>query len=103
MAEGSFTGADGHAGSGKAEVVQAPGGERSLVFTEFDVDPGVEVEVYLTPDTETVDDRVELGGLKGNVGDQQYEIPADADLARYDSVVLWCTPFTVRIATAGLR
>ena len=103
IAEGSFTGADGHAGSGKAEVVQAPGGERSLVFTEFDVDPGVAVEVYLTPDTETVDDRVELGGLKGNVGDQQYEIPADADLARYDSVVLWCTPFTVRIATAGLR
>jgi Electron transfer DM13 len=102
LADGTFTGADGHAGSGKAEVVQAPGGERSLVFTEFDVDPGVEVEVYLTPDTETVDDRVELGGLKGNVGDQQYEIPADADLARYDSVVLWCTPFTVRIATAEL-
>lgn len=103
LAAGSFTGADGHAGSGRAEAVQAPGGGRSLVLTQFDVDPGVDVEVYLTTDTESVDDRVELGGLKGNVGDQQYEIPPDADLARYDSVVLWCTPFTVRIATAELR
>ena len=73
-----------------------------LTFTDFDVDPGVEVEVYLTPGTDSVDDRVELGGLKGNVGDQQYEIPADADLRRYDTVILWCTPFTVRIAVAPL-
>ncbi len=103
LAAGSFTGQDGHAGSGKAEVIEAPGGERSLVFTEFDVDPGVDVEVYLTPDDSAVDDRVELGGLKGNVGDQQYGIPAGTDLSRYDSVVLWCTPFTVRIATSELR
>ena len=62
-------------------MVEQPGGERLLTFTEFDVDPGVDVDVYLTPSTESVADRVELGGLKGNVGDQQYEIPADADLA----------------------
>jgi Electron transfer DM13 len=73
-----------------------------LTFTDFDVDPGVDVEVYLTPGTDSVDDRLELGGLKGNVGDQQYEIRADADLRRYDTVILWCTPFTVRIAVAPL-
>ena len=83
-------------------MVEQPGGERVLTFTEFDVDPGVDVEVYLTPSTESVDDRVELGGLKGNVGDQQYEIPADADLREYSNVILWCTPFTVRIAVAEL-
>ena len=49
-----------------------------------------------------VSDRVELGGLKGNVGDQQYEIPADTDLGAYSYVVLWCKPFTVRIAVAAL-
>jgi hypothetical protein len=102
LAAGEFVGRDGHAGSGTAEVVQAPDGARTLTFTDFDVDPGVEVEVYLTPDVGSVDDRVELGGLKGNVGDQQYEIPPGADLKRYDAVVLWCTPFTVRIATAEL-
>jgi hypothetical protein len=103
LAAGQLTGQDGHAGSGNAEVISSPDGERTLVFTDFDVDPGVDVQVYLTPDTEGVDDRVELGGLKGNIGDQQYSIPGDADLSRYDSVVLWCTPFTVRIATAELQ
>ncbi len=102
LASGPFEGADGHAGSGTARVVEQPGGERLLTFTEFDVDPGVDVEVYLTPSTESVEDRVELGGLKGNVGDQQYEIPADADLREYHNVILWCTPFTVRIAVAEL-
>jgi len=103
LARGEFAGADGHAGSGTATVVGEPGGERVLTFTEFDVDPGPMIEVYLVPgDGTDVSDRVELGGLKGNVGDQQYTIPADADLGRYTTVVLWCTPFTVRIAVAEL-
>ena len=85
-----------------ATVVKETSGERTLTFTDFDVDPGVEVEVWLTQDESSFDDRVELGGLKGNVGDQQYELPEDADLTRYDTVVLYCTPFTVRIAVAPL-
>jgi hypothetical protein len=90
-------------GSGVATVVQQPGGRRLLTFSRFDVDPGVDVDVYLVPaDGSDVSDRVELGSLKGNVGDQQYEIPAEADLNRYATVVLWCNPFTVRIAVAPL-
>lgn len=103
LAQGEFAGADGHAGTGTATVVQEPSGQRLLTFTEFDVDPGVDVDVYLVPgDGSDVSDRVELGSLKGNVGNQQYEIPADADLTRYGTVVLWCKPFTVRIAVAEL-
>ena len=103
LAQGKFAGADGHAGSGTASVVQEPSGQRLVTFTDFDVDPGVDVDVYLVPgDGSDVSDRVELGNLKGNVGDQQYEIPADADLSRYSTVVLWCKPFTVRIAVARL-
>jgi hypothetical protein len=103
LARGTFEGADGHAGEGVAAVIQQPGGQRLLTFARFDVDPGVDVDVYLVPgDGSDVSDRVELGNLKGNVGDQQYEIPASADLARYSTVVLWCKPFTVRIAFAPL-
>jgi hypothetical protein len=102
LATGDFAGADGHAGTGTATVVREAGGKRTLTFTEFDVDPGAKVEVWLTRDESSTDDRVELGGLKGNVGDQQYEVPADADLGDYDTVVLYCTPFTVRIAVAPL-
>jgi hypothetical protein len=102
LAAGQFTGEDGHAGSGTATVVEEASGERTLTFTDFEVDPGAQVEVWLTQDASSFEERVELGGLKGNVGDQQYELPGGADLTRYDTVVLYCTPFTVRIAVAPL-
>ncbi len=102
LASGSFMGEDGHDGSGTATVVQEPGGGRVLTFTDFDVDPGAQVEVWLTTGPDQTGDRVELGSLKGNVGNQQYEIPADADLNRHGTVMLYCTPFTVRIAVAEL-
>ncbi len=102
LASGSFQGEDGHDGAGMATVVQEAGGGRVLTFTDFDVDPGAAVEVWLTTGPNETEDRVELGGLKGNVGNQQYEIPSDADLNRHGTVVLYCTPFTVRIAVADL-
>jgi Electron transfer DM13 len=102
IASGKFVGQDGHSGTGVATVVASGRDERDLTFTRFDVDPGLDVAVYLTPTTDGVDDRVDLGGLKGNIGDQQYAIPPEVDLGKYDSVILWCRPFTVRIATAEL-
>jgi Electron transfer DM13 len=103
LATGSFTGEDGHDGSGTATVIEQASGGRVLTFTDFDVDPGAAVEVWLTTGPNETSDRVDLGDLKGNVGDQQYEVPADADLERYGTVVLYCTPFTVRIAVADLK
>ena len=102
LARGTFAGADGHAGTGRATVVAQPDGRRLLTFTRFDVDPDVDVDVYLTASPDSVDDRIELGDLKGNIGDQQYEIPARANLGRYPNGILWCKPFTVRIAVATL-
>ena len=102
LARGPFTGEDGHAGTGVATVVGQPGGERVLTFTEFDVDPGVDVDVYLSASSEGIDDAVKVDDLKGNVGNQQYELPAGLDLRRYPNVVLRCNPFTVRIAVAEL-
>ena len=103
LATGSFMGEDGHDGSGTATVIELASGVRVLTFTDFDVDPGAAVEVWLTTGPNETSDRVDLGDLKGNVGDQQYEVPADADLERYATVVLYCTPFTVRIAVADLK
>jgi electron transfer DM13 len=103
LARGSFRGEDGHDGSGRATVVETPDGRRLLTFSDFDVSPGPDVDVYLTPSAGDIDDRVELGDLKGNVGDQQYEIPASADLGHYNNVILYCVSFTVRIAVAPLR
>jgi hypothetical protein len=102
LATGAFAGADGHAAAGRATVVREQDGDRILTFTDFDVDPGPGIVVYLARDEANVDDVIELGDLKGNVGDQQYEIPADANLSEYGTVILWCVPFTTRIAVAGL-
>jgi hypothetical protein len=92
LAAGMVSGADGHSAMGTATLVRA-----------FEVDPGAQVEVYLTRDADDVEDRVELGELKGTKGNQQYENPPGADLAAYDTLILYCTPFTVRMAVAPLR
>ena len=83
-------------------MVRDANGTRQLTFTDFDVDPGPGVVVYLARDERNTGDVIELGDLKGNVGDQQYTVPADADLSSYDTVILWCVPFTTRIAVAPL-
>lgn len=103
LATGSFVGADGHDGTGDAKVVKKAGGGRVVTFTSFDVDPGAAVEVWLTTGNSSTDPRIELGGLKGTVGDQQYEIPPNADLNRFSTVMIYCTPFTVRMAYADLN
>jgi hypothetical protein len=45
---------------------------------------------------------IDLGPLKGNLGDQVYEIPADADLASVRSVEIWCVRFSVSFGAAQL-
>jgi hypothetical protein len=102
LATGEIEGADGHAGSGTAEVVEREDGERVLTLTDLSVDPGPDVDVLLSPSPEAIDDAINLGGLKGSSGNQQYAIPGSADLMENPNVVLYCNPFTVRIAVAEL-
>lgn len=101
LSTGSFEGVDGHDGKGKAEYVN-DGNDRKVTFTNFKVDPGPNVVVWLTKNSNDLDDRIELGKMKGSSGNQQYSIPSDANLRKYDTVVLYCTPFTVRVAVAEL-
>jgi hypothetical protein len=61
--------------------------------------------VYLHAGRTTSDDLgdfVEIAKLKGNRGDQQYAIPAKVDLKRYSTALIWCVPFSTRIAQAPL-
>jgi hypothetical protein len=103
VASGSFGGLDGHGGGGRAEVIDLARGGRVVTFTDFDVDPGPDILVYLSPDQGTTGgDVIDLGRLKGTRGDQQYAIPDDVDLRRHDAVLLWCRAFSVRIAGADL-
>jgi hypothetical protein len=103
---GTFNGESGHRGEGKAAVVELAKGGRVVTFSEFDVDPGAGgLRVYMhegKSDSDDLGEFVEIAKLKGNRGDQQYEIPSKLDLGRYDTVVIWCVPFSTRIAQAPL-
>lgn len=108
LAQGSFYDII-HAGSGQAIVYQLADGSRILRLQAFEVDNGPDLYVYLAPvdpvpDTigSEIPGSVSLGRLKGNLGDQNYEIPADLDLTQFQSVVIWCQAFRVPFSAAPL-
>ncbi|CAN5831719.1 MAG: DM13 domain-containing protein [Actinobacteria bacterium] len=105
LSNGQFVGL-AHGASGAAAVVELGAGGRVLTFTDLSTDNGPDLRVYLVAGTVAgdgdVDDFVDLGGLKGNKGTQQYEIPAGTDTDRYGTVVIWCRAFTVSFAKAEL-
>lgn len=101
-ATGPFTSLD-HPTSGTALVLGNGTGQRFLRFEEFATDNGPDLEVYLVnSSTGDVSDFVSLGDLKGNVGEQNYEIPPDVDLAVYDTVMVWCVRFASGFGQAEL-
>lgn len=103
VATGEFTGADGfHQGTGNATIYRLEDGSHVLRFEDFEVTNGPDLHVMLVPSEGSMDDYVDLGSLKGNIGDQNYEIPADVDLSTIDSVIVYCVPFSVLFATASL-
>jgi Electron transfer DM13 len=97
-----------HATSGRARVLQVADGRRYVRFDRFRTSNGPALKVYLSAASATgagdaFDDRyVDLGDLKGNIGEQNYAIPRDVDLDRYRSVVVWCKRFSVPFGAAAL-
>jgi len=108
LATGSFHSV-AHQSRGTAVVHRLADGRRVLRFTNFETSNGPDVHVYLVAAADASDSAtvtragfVELGELKGNIGDQNYELPASVDLARYRAVTIWCKRFSVNFATAPL-
>ena len=95
-----------HEARGEAQVIRLAAGGRVLTLTGFEVDNGPDLRVYLVagrPRSEgDVSDFVDLGGLRGNKGDQQYRIPASVDVGHYSTVVVWCRAFSVLFTRAPL-
>jgi hypothetical protein len=48
-------------------------------------------------------DNVKLGTLKGNQGDQNYDLPAGADLNKYQAVAIYCERFHAIFGVAKLE
>lgn len=99
-----------HETKGHAGIFQMADGRRTLRLTDFETSNGPDVRVYLVAagdaaDSDTVRNAgfIELGALKGNQGDQNYDIPADVDLNKYRAVTIWCNRFNVNFGTAPLQ
>ena len=78
--------------------------QRFLRFEDFETSNGPDLNVYLVnSSTGDVSDFIDLGDLRGNIGNQNYEIPADADLSVYDTVMIWCVRFSTGFGQAPLE
>ena len=75
--------------------------QKFLRFEDFSSTNGPDLYVYLATD-ESAEDFVNLGELKGNVGDQNYELSKGIDLEKYDTVLIWCQRFGVLFGSAKL-
>lgn len=98
-----------HKTSGTAAILQLPDGKRALRLANFATSNGPDVHVYLVAATDATDSAivtrsgfVDLGSIKGNVGDQNYDVPSDVDFNKYQAVTIWCARFNVNFGTAPL-
>ncbi|WP_240341865.1 DM13 domain-containing protein [Arthrobacter sp. Alg241-R88] len=102
-----------HTSSGAVKILELPDGSRILRFEGLDTSDGPDLRVWLTDAPvieglagwQVFDDGayLDLGALKANKGDQNYDIPAATVLGDYTSVSIWCARFTVSFAAAELN
>lgn len=97
-----------HPTDGRASIYRMDS-KRILRLTNFRTSNGPDVHVYLIAAPDAKDDEtvknaasVDLGILKGNIGDQNYDVPDSVDLGKYRAVMIWCKRFNVNFGTAPL-
>ncbi len=97
-----------HQTEGTATIYRFDDGRRILRIENLHTSNGPALVVYLSTnpakgrEAAFDDTYVDLGDLKGNIGDQNYEIPADVIVADYMSVVIWCERFSAAFGAADL-
>lgn len=101
-----------HKTSGRATIYKEADGQLVLRLTNFKTSNGPDVHVVLIAATDAADDanflknsteKVELGTLKGNEGDQNYTIPAGTDLDKFQTISIYCERFNANFGAAPLK
>jgi len=98
-----------HPTEGTATIYRMGDGTRVLRFTNFKTSNGPDVHVYMVAAEDAKDSAsvlragfIDLGTIKGNIGDQNYALGSDVDLSKYSAVSVWCKRFSVNFGTAPL-
>lgn len=102
VALGSFSGLDGHRAEGSAKLLKIAEKYYIRFEDDFRVTNGPDLFVYLGKDGQ-YDASTRVAGLKGNIGGQNYEIPADLNPANYNEIWVWCRAFSVAFGKAVLK
>ena len=101
-----------HKTSGRATIYKQADGRMVLRLTNFKTSNGPDVHVVLIAAKDADDDanflknsteKLELGALKGNEGDQNYDIPAGTDLDKFQTVSIYCERFNANFGAAPLK
>jgi hypothetical protein len=99
-----------HPTQGVATIYQLSDGGRILRLTNFTTSNGPDVHVYMVAAEDAKDAAsvqqagfIDLGVLKGNIGDQNYQLVSDVDLSKYRAVSIWCKRFSVNFGAAALK
>jgi hypothetical protein len=107
LASGTFISRE-HETSGTVRVLRLPDDRVIVRFEDFTTSNGPVLVVWLSENTANGDDAAfddhyfALGPLKGNIGDQNYDVPAEVDPTGWTSVVVWCDRFNVSFGAADL-
>jgi hypothetical protein len=103
MFEGAFVdGEPGHHAKGK--VVTVVNGDTTILRLEdLDATNGPDLHLFLAKPGSKTGDGINLGKLKGNIGNQNYELPQNTDLSVYSKVVIYCKQFSVDFGYSELK
>jgi hypothetical protein len=98
-----------HPTQGTATVYRIADGSRVIRFTNFKTSNGPDVHIYMVAADDATDNAsvsragfLDLGSIKGNIGDQNYALGPDVDLSKYRTVSVWCKRFSVNFGAAPL-
>jgi len=108
VAKGNFRSL-AHETRGTATIYRLADGKQTLRLADFETSNGPDVHVYLSAaqiekgsDAIKTAGFIDLGSMKGNKGEQNYDIPANTDLTKYRYATIWCARFGVNFGTAPL-
>lgn len=98
-----------HPTAGTATIYRMGDGSHILRLTHFKTSNGPDVHIYMVAAGDARDNAsveragfIDLGVMKGNIGDQNYALGPEVDLSKYRAVSVWCKRFSVNFGVAPL-